>query len=394
MARKTMTKRGDSVLGIYPEDFERGHIPGRRGIRRVLCSINDIAHLADNEKTAFLNKLYFAKEHEIRKEQIDDTLKTKEKKRTKKAADFSEVSKKWLAEVKETKSLKTYKTYKNTIDLYSSMVKKHRMADFDREKNIVFFTGLKNHTSHISGKPISAATQNAHMRQLQNFLNWAYDHEYIEKRHNLKKEKMPNKDMETFSIDQVDQLAEFLEKQSKVDAGTRNPTRHHNLWLAYFLARHTLLRIGHIWSLKLENIDLERGIIRITENQELDWHPKGLKWPNKPINKTLMAFLKKDLESRPDNHRYFLDNGKGQAWVKDVAVISNNMRTACDEVGLPRNVKPFHWGIRATFITWLLNQGVPPVQVQQLADHSDLATTMRYFNTRVSSQKAAADLLG
>lgn len=394
MARKSITTRGNSIVGIYPEDFERGHVPGRRGIRRVLCQKSEVAHLSDEEKATYLNDLYYSTEHQIRKEQLDEAFNKEKRKKSKKASDFSEVSKKWLTEVKSTKSSKTWKAYKNTIDLYTTLVKNHRMSEFDREKNMDFFTQLQGVTSHISGKPITSATQNMHMRQLQNFLNWAYDNEYIEKQFNLKKAKIPQKEMETFSMDQVDTLAEFLEQQSLQDAGKRNPMRYKNLWLAYFMARHTLLRIGHIWSLKLENIDLDRGFIRITANDELGWHPKGLKWPNKPINKTLKKFLKEDLESRPPEHRYYLDNGKGQPWVKEVSVISKNMRMVCDELELPQSVKPFHWGIRATFITWLLNEGVPPVQVQHLADHSDLATTMRYFNTRVSNQRSAADLLG
>jgi integrase len=394
MARSVFARRGDSIIGIFPDDFERGHIPGRRGTRRTLCTKQDLEGMTDQEKKKRIELLYLAKEHEIKQHRLDERLKIKEKKRLKKVSGFSEVSKIWLDEVKETKSFKTYLTYKNSIDLYIKIVGNHRLTDFDRSRNMEFFKGLNKEGVTRPNKSLSPATQNMHMRQVQNFMNWAYDNEYIDKQFNLKKQNVPKKDMEVFSIDQVNQLAAHLESKTKLPPEIRNPLRHKNLYLAYFMARHTLLRIGHIWSLKLENIDLERGIIRITENQELDWNPKGLKWPSKPINKTLLEFLEHDLKNRPASHRYFLDNGHGQPWVKRVEVISKNMREACNEIGLPKTVKPFHWGIRATFITWLLNKGVPPVQVQQLADHSDLATTMRYFNTRESSQRAAADLLG
>ena len=88
MARKTIMKRGNSIIGVFPEDFERGHVPGRRGIRRVLCPISSVSHLSDHEKTTHLNNLYYAKEHEIREDQLDSTLKSKEQKRTKKTSDF------------------------------------------------------------------------------------------------------------------------------------------------------------------------------------------------------------------------------------------------------------------------------------------------------------------
>ncbi len=159
------------------------------------------------------------------------------------------------------------------------------------------------------------------------------------------------------------------------------------------MARHTLLRVGHIWSLKLDCIDLEHEQIRIRENIELDWKPKGMKWPNKHINETLMKFLKDDLANRDPSERYFLDKGNGRPWYANHENLSKPMREACNELGLPQSVKPFHWGIRATYITWLLNEGVDPVKVQHLADHSDLSTTMKYFNTRHSNQKSAADFL-
>lgn len=61
--------------------------------------------------------------------------------------------------------------------------------------------------------------------------------------------------------------------------------------------------------------------------------------------------------------------------------------------GLPDGVKPFHWGMRAAMITWLLNDGESPQKVQQLADHADIQTTMRYYNTREASQRSAVERL-
>ena len=232
------------------------------------------------------------------------------------------------------------------------------------------------------------------MRQLQNFLNWAYDNEYLDKQFHLKKSKVPQKEMETFTQDEVDSLAKYLEEKFNEEADPRITRQNKNLFRAFMLARHTLVRVGHIWALKLENININKGFIHIKENEELGWKPKGMKWPNKPINKTLMNFLKEDLANRDESERYFLDKGNGKPWHSTSANLSKPMRAACNELGLSKSVKPFHWGIRATYITWLLNEGVPPVQVQHLADHSDLATTMKYFNTKKSSQKSAVDLLG
>jgi len=49
--------------------------------------------------------------------------------------------------------------------------------------------------------------------------------------------------------------------------------------------------------------------------------------------------------------------------------------------------KPGTWaGLRATFISWL-NGGVPPVQVQHLADHLCITMIRKYFSTRKISRQ-------
>ena len=144
MSRSDFTRRGDSIIGIFPDDFERGHIPGRRGTRRSLCTKQDLEHLNDEEKIQRLKNLYLAKEYEIKQHRLDERLKTKEKKRVKKVSNFSEVAAKWLDEVEETKTNKTFKTYRSSIRLYNSIVGNHRLSDFDREKNMLFFKALKN----------------------------------------------------------------------------------------------------------------------------------------------------------------------------------------------------------------------------------------------------------
>ncbi len=394
MARSNFIIRDNTILGVYPDDFDRGHVPGRRGTRRALCKKDDLQFIPEELRQSHLNKLYADKELELRKGILIERLKIDDQKRKRRTARFGEASKIWLEEVAQTQSPKTHRTYKNTITIYKDKVGDHRLSDFDRAKNIKFFTALTLHPGKTKGSTIGPDTQNQHMRQLQNFLNWAYDNEYIEKSFNLKKAKVPQKDMETFTPDEVQRLAEYLEEKFNEKTDPRLTRLNKNLYRAFMLARHTLVRVGHIWSLKIENIDLEAGFIRFTENEELEWKPKGMKWPNKPINKSLMKFLKEDFANRDPSERYFLDKGNGNPWHATSNNMSKLMRAACNELGLSKKVKPFHWGIRATYITWLLNEGVPPVQVQHLADHSDLTTTMKYFNTRKSSQQSAVDLLG
>jgi integrase len=104
-----------------------------------------------------------------------------------------------------------------------------------------------------------------------------------------------------------------------------------NLYRSFMLATNCLMRVGAIYALPLDAIDLEARVIRVRDVPELGWKNKGSKWPNKPISQRLYEFLKEDLANR------------------------------------------------------LLNDGESPQKVQQLADHADIQTTMRYYNTREAS---------
>ncbi len=394
MSRQKVTLRGDAIIGIYPNDFDTGHVTGDPGKRVTLCRKAKFKHMPKEEFQEYVLQLYYCKEHELKQAFYNQRNEINKKKTAKKKATFKDTSKIWLAEVKATLRNKTYKTYSLTMYLYLEYVGNHRLNDFDRDCNIKFFTFLSEYKSNKKPcKPVSKDTQNSHMRQLQNFLNWSYDNEYIDKRFYLKKQKKVIKDIHTFSPEEVDKLANYIKNQALKNIDPRMNKMNKNLMRAYMIARHTLVRKGSIWALKLEWIDLDRGFIYFQSNPDLEWESKGMKWPNKPINATLRKFLEEDLKNRSPNEKYYVDNGRGGPWYSDVDNMTKPMRMACDAVNLPKQVKPFHWGVRGTHITWLLNQGVKPVEVQQLADHSDLATTMGYFDTRRSSQANAAKML-
>ncbi len=164
----------------------------------------------------------------------------------------------------------------------------------------------------------------------------------------------------------------------------------YNLLRAYWMCTQALLRIGAVWSLRLDHIKLAQRTIQIRDNRKLNWVNKAGKWPDKPINNRLYEFLEQDFKNRPTKEVYFLDNGHGSPWCCNTNYMSTKMKKIQMELGLP-DVKPFHHGFRATMITELLAQGTSPVAVQMLADHSNLSTTMQYLNRRKINQQIAAE---
>ena len=379
-------------MGEFPHDKDIGFEPNRRGIRRKLATIRQLENMSVDERAQKLAMLYRLKEVEIRTDNYNKNLAEKVKKREKKRMTFKAAAGQWLEEIKSTNSVDTWKHYSHTIGIYVDTVGNHPLSEFSREKNIKFFKALKNRISVRSKTPISNATQNKHMRHLQAFINWAYDLELIDRQYNLKKAPVPKKDMDTVDIADLELVGQYLQKNIEEAQTEEEKFNAENLFRAYKLAANSLLRLGPIWSLKLERIDLDKRIIKIRDNPELEWVNKKFKWPNKPMNDALFTFLKADLASRPPEHRYFLDNGHGEPWYKQRGDITKAMKKVFVKIGFP-NIKPFHHGFRASMITELLTQGVDPKSVQQLADHDSLETTLLYLNTRKVSQESAVNAL-
>ena len=388
MSRKRYRKDRGNWVGQFPPPG--GWQRGRNGVRRVLCSVDSIAHLSTEEQGDHLTRLYENVRDQLKSGQERADQDRKKQRQDKRRMPLLKARALWKSELEVTNDGETVGMYIRSLDYYIEAVGNHEVRDFDRQKNITFLKFLKQQPGKSAGSTMAPATQNRHIRHLGIFLRWCFAHDIIDKRHELKMPSVPKKDMETYSIDDLRRARQFIEDRCQEYIRPQDVCAIVNMHRAFMLATNTLLRLGAIWSLPLANIDMKRRVIRIREVPSLGWKPKKMKFPNKPINDALYEFLKQDLANRSPKERWFLDKGDGRQWSADKSNISNYASTIFAELNLPA-IKPFHWGFRATMITHLLNNGVKPATVQQLADHSSLATTMSYFNTRTIDQKEATD---
>ncbi|QQD22309.1 tyrosine-type recombinase/integrase [Oceanospirillaceae bacterium ASx5O] len=382
------------IVGQFPHDPQAGFVARRNGLRRRLVSAKEAAQYDLEAALQIAQDRYALEEKRIREKQFvaDESRRQAEYRR--KNLSVADAADNWLKHVAVVASDKTASRYAQTIRLYLYTVGDHRLRDFSLEYNVRFYDALaKVEAVNRGGRPISAATQNMHMRHLSVFLHWAYDNELIDKLPRLKKAQPKIKEMEVFSVAQLEKLKAWLLHNLEHSAPGRPTVNARNLYRAFMLATNALLRKGAIGSLPLSGIDLDARLIRIRDVPELGWKNKASRWPNKPINGRLFDFLQADLAARGPKERWYLDDGAGNPWYADQSHISKAMTRACRAAGLPAGVKPFHWGMRAAMITWLLNDGEAPQRVQMLADHASITTTMRYFNTREASQKSAVERL-
>lgn len=394
MRQRIFHDKSGNLCGEFPHNPEVGFIAHKRGLRRRLVSAADRESMGDDAAMTLAFSKYSLKEKEIREKQF---VKNESKARSdheRKNITVNDAANIWFSHLEIMVSTKTLNLYKQTIGIYLKAVGNHLLKDFSRDHNITFYKALTElHSIKNPAQLISASTQNMHMRQLNIYLRWSYDNEYLDKVVRLKKAKAPTKEMEVFSIQHLEQLKAFLLIQIKQADTPRKKVNTVNLLRAFNMATSCLMRKGAIASQELKNIDMNARIIKIRDVPELNWKNKGYKWPNKPINKAFYDFLEQDLAARGPKEKYYLDDGNGKPWYADISAISRSMTKSCKAAGLPSGVKPFHWGMRAALITWLLNAGESPQKVQQLADHASIQTTMRYYNTREASQREAVDIL-
>ena len=386
--------KAGNVCGEFPHDPEIGFLSGKRGLRRRLVLKDEADTLSDVQLQAVAMQRYTAEEKRIRDTQFANHAAERRAAQIRRDISVSEAARLWFDHLAVTNRPNTVQSYKRTMSLYLDGVGDHRLRDMSRAKNVQFLGTLqKTENRPGSGKFLSVTTQHSHLTQFNVFLAWAHENELIDQLIKFKKPRIQQKDMDVCTVDQLRRLRVWLFDNLQHSETSRERMHARNLIRAYFAGTNLLLRSQSIAALPLSAIDLKKRVVKIRSVPERDFNPKGMKWPNKPINDRLLEFLQDDLANRDPREKWFLDKGDGRPWFEQSGNVSRAMAKAFRAAGLPRDLKPFHHGMRASMITWLLENGETPVRVQQLADHSDLATTMKYYNTRAAQQRSAVDML-
>ncbi len=281
MARKLYRVERSNWIGEFPP--AGGFRSGQRGIRRKLCSVDAVSHLSDAALHQKLQRLYEKVQADLSRSEEEKQALRKKQKADKKRSTISTALALWKKELSVKNDEQTAGMYAKSINLYMACCGDHEVRDFDRENNIDFLEHLQNKPGKVVGSKMSASTQKKHMRHLGIFLRWCFNHDIIEKRHSLVMPLAPEKDMETYNVSDLTRAKLLIEK--KITEYTRPQDRCAivNMYRAFMLATNTILRLGAIWSLPLSAIDMKRRVIRIKEVPELNWKPKKMKFPIKPI---------------------------------------------------------------------------------------------------------------
>jgi site-specific recombinase XerD len=135
------------------------------------------------------------------------------------------------------------------------------------------------------------------------------------------------------------------------------------------------LRVSEIIKLKIKDIDLEEGIIRVNLG-------KGKKDRQTILSKRAIEDLKMYLQKRNDNNPYVFPGAQNKGHLSTRSVQKIVLRTA-KLAGIKKDISCH--SLRHSFATHLLEKGVDIRYIQKLLGHKRLETTQIY--TKVSTQK-------
>lgn len=285
---------------------------------------------------------------------------------------FSTAAELWFKSLRDAVAPRTLVEYKRGINAWIKINGDHSVSMINTESNTSF---LRERIKD----GVSDATIQKDQRHLNVFFMWLYSEGLIPKEIKFRKRRVEGKQPEIYREEDLERLADILQD--------------HPQWMRiYMMARYAVMRSGEIWSLPLSRIDLRKRTITIGDVPELEWTVKTRTRRAIPIGKNLYPFLEKDLGSRKQNERWFLDNGNGFPAYGSSWSLTQIFRRRCKQLGIV-GPKPLH-GIRSLGITkMLLDSGGRAELVASIAGHSVAVMLKHYARITEEDSRGVIDLL-
>ncbi len=215
-------------------------------------------------------------------------------------------------------------------------------------------------------RQVSGATVNRELALLKHMFNLAIDWDLYLGSNPLRKVKFFQEVNTGFRVLKPDEETSLL----------RNATPAIQDVVIYAL--NTGSRIGEIFSLRWQNVDLDRGLINV-------FSPKTQKTRVVPINSEVRRILDFWALGRK-NEFVFYNQKTGEPFVDLDAGLEN----ACEGA----KIEGVTWHtLRHTFASRLLERGADIITVKELLGHSTVTVTMRYTHSNLASKVVAVGKL-
>jgi integrase len=141
-------------------------------------------------------------------------------------------------------------------------------------------------------------------------------------------------------------------------------------------------RPGEVARITAENFDAEAGVVRLAE------HKTAYRGKSRVLYlppETVVLLIRQRERCRGGA---LLRNNRGEAWTENAVVLA--MRRTRERAGIPHATA---YGLRHTFATDALSNGVPDAQVAELLGHSGTAMLHKHYNHLAARAKVLRDAL-
>jgi len=241
----------------------------------------------------------------------------------------------------------------------------------------------------------SGVTRARKLAAIKSFFNYLVENEELEANPaaSIKSPRIPEKEPVYLTEDECIRLLETMAHKARPQVKERDMA-------IVVLLLHTGLRVSELTNLKVSNVDLETGQIKVTRkgNKEQYLHLNGeavsvlVNYLHSRAQHTrLPRFAHNDRRLLPQgqNGRFFVGNNGGNLSRNSVYEV---VRRYLNLAGITKGKHGPHL-LRHTFCTRLHQKRVSPFVIKELAGHKSLNTTMRYITIENEEQSEALDRL-
>ena len=306
----------------------------------------------------------------------------------------------WLWNIKK-RDIKP-KTFERYECIYRNYIKGSEIANIPLYK--FKLNNLQAYYNRLSDNGKSPSIIKTINEKLKSSMIDAEKNGYIEKNYcqlvNLPKEKMKEKKIEVFSVDQQNDFLEII--------------KGHEFEILFLLAIGTGLRRGELLALRWSDIDFENKTINVDSNiqqayifedeetkrlEKIEQEPKTVNSfrtvpiPSKVLDKLQEHKQKQEQYKLAFQERY-IDNDfvicdkYGKAL--DVKRPTRMFYSIQKKMGIPEDEKIKFHGLRKTYATRLFEKEVPPKTVQMLLGHSEISITLDIYTQVMENKKVEA----
>lgn len=306
----------------------------------------------------------------------------------------------WLWNIKK-RDIKP-KTFERYECIYRNYIKGSEIANIPLYK--FKLNNLQAYYNRLSDNGKSPSIIKTINEKLKSSMIDAEKNGYIEKNYcqlvNLPKEKMKEKKIEVFSVDQQNDFLEII--------------KGHEFEILFLLALGTGLRRGELLALRWSDIDFENKTINVDSNiqqayifedeetkrlEKIEQEPKTINSfrtvpiPSKVLDKLQEHKQKQEQYKLAFQERY-IDNDfvicdkYGKAL--DVKRPTRMFYSIQKKMGIPEDEQIKFHGLRKTYATRLFEKEVPPKTVQMLLGHSEISITLDIYTQVMENKKVEA----